>query len=128
MVDELLQLWTGIQMPIMVNGSRVLKSICAALLCVASDMPAGRKCCGFLAHSANLAFTRCLKKFPGAVGHKDYSGFDRDTWIHRTLDDHRSRINTILKAGPKQSKKHLSLTSAVGTLNYFTSHILILLG
>ena len=107
MVDELLRLWTGIQMPIMVNGSRVLKSIRAALLCVASDMPAGRKCCGFLAHSANLGCTRCLKKFPGAVGHKDYSGFDRDTWIHRTVDDHRSRINTILKSRTKTQRKAL---------------------
>ncbi len=39
---------------------------------VACDLPAGRKCCGFLGHSANHACTRrCLKLFPGGVGAKD---------------------------------------------------------
>ena len=33
-------------------------------------MPAGRKACGFLSHSALLGCTKCLKVFPGSVGNK----------------------------------------------------------
>ena len=55
-----------------------------ALLCVACDLPAGRKVCGFLGHSATLGCSRCLKAFPGAVGCKNYSGFNRSLWQPRT--------------------------------------------
>jgi len=46
---------------------------------VTCDLPAGRKVCGFLSHSATLGCSKCLKEFPGAVGNKDYSGFDTTT-------------------------------------------------
>ena len=52
-------------------------------------MPGGRKTCGFLGHSANFACTKCLKLFPDPVGSKDYSGFDRDHWKSRNMEDHR---------------------------------------
>ena len=67
----------------------------AALLCLACDMPAGRKACGFLGHSATLGCSRCKKRFPGPVGNKDYSGFDRGSWTPWSVDQHREDIKTI---------------------------------
>ena len=58
----------------------------------------GRKICGFLSHSATLGCPRCLKTFPGGVGWKQYSGFDRQTWKSRTNSDHRSSIRKIQQA------------------------------
>ncbi len=51
-----------------------------ALLCVACDMPGGRKKCGFLAHSAILGCSKCFKNFPGLVG---------ENWTKRTMQDYR---------------------------------------
>ncbi len=50
-VKELQKFETGVLMD--VHG--------CVLFGVACDLPAGRKCCGFLGHSANHAGTRCLK-------------------------------------------------------------------
>ena len=44
------------------------------LLCVSCDLPAARKVCGFLSHSAALGCSKCKKKFPGTVGNMNYSG------------------------------------------------------
>ena len=48
LVDELLQPWEGVLMKI--PRFTTPKLVRCALLCVACDMPAGRKACGFLAH------------------------------------------------------------------------------
>lgn len=89
LVDDLLNLWTGI---LLRNG----KLLRAALLCVACDLPAGRKACGFLGHSATLGCSRCKKQFPGAVGKKDYSGFDRDNWTARNNCTHRLDVSKTI--------------------------------
>lgn len=70
-------------------------------------MPAGRKACGFLSHTANLGCTKCLKIFPGQVGSKDYSGFDRQNWKLRTNSDHRASIRNIQKAKTKTDRDSL---------------------
>lgn len=59
-------------------------------MCVSCDLPAGRKLCGFLGHSARLSCSRCYKEFSGGVGDKDYSGFDRQNWLPRTHGVHKS--------------------------------------
>lgn len=41
-----------------------VKTIRAALLCTASDIPATRKLCGFVGHGALKGCSRCLKSFP----------------------------------------------------------------
>lgn len=41
-----------------------------ALLCVGCDVPASRKLCGFLGHSATMGCNKCKKEFPGMVGEK----------------------------------------------------------
>ena len=82
LVDELLEFWNGIPIR-MQNGST--ETVRAALLCVACDMPAGRKCCGFLAHNATMGCNKCTKRCPGGFGPKDYSGFERSQWIPRNI-------------------------------------------
>ena len=66
-----------------------------ALICVACDMPASRKTCGFLGHTARLGCTKCKKVFPGAIGNKDYSAFNRESWDSRSNSDHRTCIAMI---------------------------------
>lgn len=58
-------------------------------MCVACDIPAARKCCGFKGHNANLGCSRCAKVFPGSFGEKDMSGFDRVQWPPRDIQKHK---------------------------------------
>ena len=76
LVQELLQLWEGVVVKAP-DGSSIL--VRAALTCVACDIPAARKVCGFLGHNALLGCSKCLKQFPTeSFGQKpDFSGFDR---------------------------------------------------
>ena len=61
------------------------------LLCVSCDLPAGRKVCGFLGHTARYGCSRCGKSFEGSVGQMNYSGFDCDSWPSRTATEHVHR-------------------------------------
>ena len=88
-VDELKALWEGVQVNTFNSPSTPVEAR-AALLCCAADIPAARKLCGFLGHSANRGCSHCFKFFPGAFGEpRDYSGFDRDQWPKRTSQQHR---------------------------------------
>ena len=95
-VKEMQMFKTGVLMD--VHGSNTKQKVQCILFGVACDLPAGRKCCGFLGHSANHACTRCLKLFPGEVGAKDFSGFDRNNWPLRTNLLHRQSVKTIQEA------------------------------
>ena len=69
LVQELNSAYNGWMIP----KHPVLKSVCVRL-CVGSvvcDIPATRKLCGFLGHTACLGCNKCLKEFP-----KDFSGFN----------------------------------------------------
>ncbi len=61
-VKEMLQYNTGVMMD--VYGQKDKQSI---LFGVACDLPAGRKSCGLLGHSAAHGCSRCLKTFPGSA-------------------------------------------------------------
>lgn len=102
-VDELLQLWDGVAMK--THNSAVL--VRAALLCVACDIPAARKVCGFVGHSSLLACSRCLKVFPTEnFGDKaDYSGFVREEWPPRSLALHREHAIKHRDAENKAARK-----------------------
>ena len=82
-VDELNALWKGILLS--TSLSPVPLRVVAALLCVAADIPATRKVCGFVGHSANRACSKCSKFFPGGFREKkDFSGFQqRSSWPTR---------------------------------------------
>lgn len=84
LVKELQQFFVGI--PMKVHGHDSVRCLLIGVTC---DMPAGRKTCGFLSHSALLGCCKCLKVFPGSVGSKDYAGFDRSKWKLRTNSNHR---------------------------------------
>ncbi len=75
LVNDLCKLWAGVRFDICsLKSSKVIR---CALICVACDLPAGRKICGFLSHAARLGCSKCYKEFPGSVGSMDYSGFDK---------------------------------------------------
>ena len=86
LVDELLNFWTGVNMP--VHSHRTDKLIRCTLLCGSCDIPAGRKAFGFLAHNARFGCSRCLVSFSGTFGNMDFSGFDRENWPHQSRADH----------------------------------------
>lgn len=79
--------------------------VIAALLCVAADIPATRKACGFVGHSANRACSKCFKLFIGGFGEKkDFSGFqDRLSWPKRDRVSHNRNCER-LKAAKSQSE------------------------
>ena len=81
-------------------------------LCVACDLPAGRKTCAFLGHSAHLGCSRCLKKFTGTVGSMDYAGFDRKNWTLRTGVQHSCAAHKLLNC--KTKAEFMSLESEKG--------------
>ena len=91
LVDELARYWTSIYLDIDVcKGSAVVKEVVrCALLCCACDLPAGRKVCGFLGHSASLDCSKCLKAYSGSAGNMNYSGFDHSSWAPITNQMHR---------------------------------------
>ena len=97
----------GIKCIANINKQDITVTVRAALLCVACDLPAGRKVCGFLGHNAALGCSRCLKKFPGTVGSMNYSGFDRSQWEKRNIIKHRENIKKINSCNTKTGKASL---------------------
>lgn len=63
LINDLLLLWDGVEMSLH-NGSK--KIIRAALLCVACDIPAGKKVWLFRAFGSDYGCSRCFHKFPGS--------------------------------------------------------------
>ena len=75
-MDELNGLRNGVQMS--TSFSPVPLRVVAALPCAAADIPATRKVCGFVGHSANKACSKCLNFLPGGFQEeRDFSGFQR---------------------------------------------------
>ena len=94
LVDDLLKLWDGVELN--VAAVRCRKKIRCALVCVACDLPAGRKVCGYLGHNAQLGCSRCYKKFSGTVGKMNFSGFDRENWVARSGSRHAQDAYSLL--------------------------------
>ena len=87
------------------NGSK--KIIRAALLCVACDIPAGKKVCGFRAFSSDYGCSRCFHKFPGLFGEKNYANFKRRRWPKRNNEQHRKNVKEIMAASTHAQKEAL---------------------
>ena len=103
LVDELLELLDGV--PLLVGREQSPIITRCALLCVACDLPASRKVCGFLSYSATIGCSRCYKEFPGGVGKKNYAGFDRNMWRPRCVDQHRYHVHEIQTTKGVQKKR-----------------------
>ena len=102
MVEELLQLWQGVIVPIQTLHGQINIRLRAALSCVACDIPASKKVSGFLHHSATFGCTKCYKKFAHSKSDSggiltDYSGYDRENWTERTCAEHRQKAKELLK-------------------------------
>ena len=68
-----------------------------ALSCIACDIPASRKVCGFVGHNARLGCNKCFKEFDTLYGSMtNYSGFDRGRWPSRMNETHRSHCAKVL--------------------------------
>ena len=107
LVKDLKKLWKGVNLQIQTPSGIVEQVVHCAVLGVGCDIPAARKACGFLGHSAKLGCSKCFKEFPGTVGNMNYSGFDRSRWVLRTDVEHRQRVKVIQECKTKtdQAKK-----------------------
>ena len=97
LVNELLQLWNGVQMEAYNNIPIIVR---AALLCIGCDIPAARKVSGFIGHRGTKGCSRCLLSFPTEkFGEKaDYTNFEckdkRDNEFHRVQAIKYKNANT----------------------------------
>ena len=103
LVAELLSLWQGLTFKTCSNST---VNVRGALLCVACDIPAARKISGFLSFKANFGCTRCYSNFgTGVFGKQDFSGFDCDKWVPRSVERHRKDIESILECSTKTARE-----------------------
>ena len=114
-------------MDVMMPTGSERKTVRVALLCVSCDLPAARKTCGFLSHSAALG---CSKRFPGSVGSMNYSGFNCSSWPKRTDVAHRESVEKIKKCKSKSTQQKLECElgcrySVLLNLPYFDPVLLI---
>ena len=104
LVEELLLFWKGLRLKVAVSSGFQDLVVKCVLLCVACDLPAVRKVCGFLSCNAAFGCSKCMKRFPGSVGNMNFSGFDRSNWPHRTNQAHRKSVNELKKCLTKSSQ------------------------
>ena len=125
LVKELNQLWTeGFQCRSSFTGT--LHKFKAALLCVACDLPAARKLCGFLGHCARKGCSKCNKSFGGTFGKRDYSGFERDEWHKRDDKEHKRVCEKLKHCNTQESLSYLESKfgvklSVLNDLPYFSA-------
>ena len=100
LVTDLLSLWNGVEM----QTSESTFVVRAALLAIACDLPAGRKVCGFLSHSANLGCSRCYSSFSRL---QNYSDFNRNEWELRSNEKHRKDVDKLNKCKTKTERERM---------------------
>ena len=99
LVQELQKAWsTGIIVRAPCNSEITIR---LALCCVACDIPASRKVCGFLGHNASLGCNKCYKEFQSSMGQTDYSGYNCESWKLRNCAAHREHCRAILHENTK---------------------------
>ena len=86
----------GIHLP---KTDRLIKCV---LICVTCDLPATRKVCGFLGHSAKLGCSRCLLDFGGGQSKNAGKGFNKTLWPPRTQHQHRQDVAELHALEPRK--------------------------
>lgn len=104
LVEELRDLWNGISVTIGTSPKRTIM-VRLAVMCIACDIPAVRKMCGFAGHSACLGCSKCKHRFEQKSWGMDYSGFDRTQWELRNSIEHIEHARQYLSA---QTASHQS--------------------
>ena len=107
LIDDLMELWHG---TLIKSGSAFgVTSVRCMLTSISADIPATRKLCGFMSHSARRGCSKCLKEFECLeFGSKpDYSGFDRSAWPPRCHDSHMHILKQIMQSKSSLEKKEL---------------------
>lgn len=115
LVNELLSLWNGVLMT-SEQGTKIV--VRAALLCCGCDIPAARKCCGFVGCNALQGCSKCMVKFPtSAFGEKpDFSNLRLDSKDKGTMSGNRQEASQFKnRTGTKTFGKRVwnSLLSVV---------------
>ena len=125
LVLELENAYHGWSIPVKHDQFKTV-SVRACIGCVTCDVPATRKVCGFLGHTAQLGCSKCLKAFRvSAFGEKpNFAGYDTDNWVPRSAEDHRARCMELFEASSKASlrkfeAKHGVRYSCLVQLPYF---------
>lgn len=101
LVEELQEFWEGV--PILLGPANKTMIIRLAVICIACDIPAVRKICGFASHSATLACSKCKHTFTDELR----SDFDRSEWEKRTLEQHRKDAGDYLAAKTANQQNEL---------------------
>ena len=114
LVLELGEAYNGWNIPVKHTQFKAV-SVCACLGCVTCDVPATRKVCGFLGHTARLGCSKCLKEFPvAAFGQKpNFASYDRENWAPRSAENHKAICTDLLKASSKTSLRDLEAEHSV---------------
>ena len=88
-VDELLEFWSGVNLPITYNYPNG-RNIRMAIICCSNDIPAARKLCGHI--SALVGCHRCYKRANIENGKFNFGGFEdiNDWFIMKDAAEHRT--------------------------------------
>ena len=95
-----MQFWNGVEF-IVQSTTAAKKKVRCAIICCSRDLPAGRKLCGFLSHSAHLG---CKKEFVSGQHGLDYSDFNRETWVPRTNVEKLSKCKSKTEFAKTESE------------------------
>ena len=111
LVTELQQLWSGVTLNLPDGTVHLVRG---ALLTVACDMPASRKVCGFLSHSANLGCPRCYCEFSEGGLNRNYSNVKRLSWSMRSNKRHREDVKKLCSTPVQTTKARSHMESQLG--------------
>lgn len=109
MVTELQLLWKGVFFTLPIAPLPIW--VRAALLCVAADIPATRKACGFTSHNSSRGCSKCLKHFDRQQ--TDYGGYDLKTWELRTNKHHRENGEHYQLTATKAAKEAVAKDTGI---------------
>jgi Transposase family tnp2 len=110
-IDQLIELWGGIELSATYENSNG-RSIRAAVICCACDIPAARKLCGHI--SARIACHRCEKVANFDIRNQpNFGGFDdMEQWfVKRNVDEVRNNAGLWKECTSEDARKrHVSET------------------